>query len=140
MAYTHIEHDRSLRLRFKFDPSGIELIDIAESRARPMPYQEVSVEEPTDFWYELRDDEDRAVYCRPERNPLLAGVEYVTGDSERPFVRDIPDDHSGRFRLQIPAIDATKLVLFGITPWDADPRPHRLGEFSIRQGQPAIAR
>jgi len=39
MAYAHVEHDRSLRLRFRFDPSGIELMDIVESRARPMPIQ-----------------------------------------------------------------------------------------------------
>lgn len=140
MAYAHIEHSRSLRLRFRFDPSGIELIDIVESRARPMPNQEVSEDDPTDFWYELRDDEDRPVYRRPARNPLLAGTEYVTGDEQHPFVRELLEDHSGRFRLQVPDINATKVVLFGVTPWDASSRPHRLGEFSIRQAEPAIAR
>jgi hypothetical protein len=137
MGYEHVGHERSLRLLFQFDGPNIELVDIRESRARPMPHQEVSQEQPTDFWYELHDDDDRAVFRRPESNPLLAGIEYLTGDSERPFFREIPADHRGRFLLTVPAIDATSVVLYGVVPGDNEHRPRQLGEFDIRR--PAIA-
>ena len=73
MSYDHVEHDRSLRLVFRFDGPSIELLGITESRARPMPAEPVSEQEPTEFWYELRDDDDDStLYQRPARNPLLA--------------------------------------------------------------------
>lgn len=137
MGYGHVDRERSLRLLFQFVGPNIELVDIKESRARPMPHEEVSQEQPTEFWYELHDDDNRPVFRRPESNPLLAGVEYLTGDSEHAFVREPPDDHRGRFLLTVPAIDATSVVLYGVVPGDNDHRPRQLGEFDIRR--PAIA-
>ena len=66
-------------------------------------------------------------------------VEYVTGDSERPFARELPESHRGRFQLTVPAVDGTSVVLFGVVPGREQDRPTQLGNFKIRQPEPAFA-
>jgi hypothetical protein len=133
MDFGRDAHGGSLRLSFQFAGREIKLIDVRQSNARPMPQQEVSRERPTDFWYELHDQDDRSVFQRPASNPLLDGIEYVTGDSEQPLMREIPDDHRGRFLLTVPAIDATSVVLYGIVPGESEDEPMQLGAFNISQ-------
>ncbi|MGD1059623.1 MAG: hypothetical protein ABR992_19700 [Solirubrobacteraceae bacterium] len=51
-------------------------------------------------------------------------------------MREIPEDHRGRFLLMVPAIEATSVVLYGVVPGEDEPRPTRLGAFDIRRPAP----
>lgn len=131
MSYSHVEHDRSLRVAIRFEGDDLVLKAITETRTRPAPHE--AIDEPTDFWFELRDDDENVIYSATGLNPFTRGAEHFGPGHATPHREPAS---SGWFNVLVPSIDGTTLWIFGVTP--GNPEPHAVAGFDLRQAQPAL--
>jgi hypothetical protein len=127
----------AVRLILRYEGADISLV----SRQRvamvvpPSEPLDVSLEERSGFWLEVRDEAGNALYRQLMHDPIRHDVEVFSDDPERSVAR-VPVEHpSGIFSVVLPAPeDADHVALIGTSMEDrpAIARAREIHRFSLR--------
>lgn len=105
---------QALRLTLSYEGTAIRLdaIDRLESVSLPSdPLRDV--ENRVGFWYEVLDQQGRALYRRVIESPIRFSAEVRSDEPGRPLTRQPVQNPQGVFVLQVPYFEqAQALVLF----------------------------
>lgn len=128
---------RTLRLRFAYDKSNVQLVSRQTiDKTPPPPAPKALYEGQTGFWYELRDREEHVLYQRAIQNPIRFDEEIFTNEEKQSITRRPVDDPHGIFTLLVPNLpDGYAVVLFSspLNPEAAAQPAKELVRFALSQ-------
>lgn len=111
------QSDRTLRLVFEYEGDHVRLISRDRVEMVTPPSDPIrGPEAASGFMAELRDADERGVYRKVMRNPMLRAVEVRSDDPERPLEWQEMREPSGTFVMMMPDFDDAASLVFLSSP------------------------
>jgi hypothetical protein len=112
-----VPRNRSLRLFFEYDQTGVRLVSVQRlEMIAPPPQAAVAPQNQRGSWLELHDGEGRPLYRRVIDNPLRHDLEVVVDDPRRPLQRVRAAEPGGAFFLVVPDLPLARTLVLTTEP------------------------